>query len=349
MSVTHNEAKPLFLVAEVFLIVDVDGGREMKIRIGHWLPPMSVMLLVVVLTGCGKGNTIVDQEEVPLATPEMMNDASGKSDAENDVMDSGANRKVDGLDGNILGNSLEDYSDAPELPWNDNIPDVFPVNKWGKCVVSQYIQEEIDLWNLYYVEMTMEDVEAYNTLLESEGWDLNDAVNGLMYAYSKGNHQLNITVTEDEEGRLLYGMFLIENGMMTFDDDSGTGNDAHNGEAEDGLGYLVGQGQSILAGFPQDEIPIFKDAELIMVQEIPYEDDKSAYSLMYVSSTDFNTLKEAVVELYENQFGNQMAITDMGEFTILMGESDNYTYTVTLSKSNDETYPVDLQYLVDVK
>lgn len=115
------------------------------------------------------------------------------------------------------------------------------------------------------------------------------------------------------------------------------------------IDHSISQNSVLPDEFPIDEIPLCDNADLIMVQEILYEENRKSFTLLYVSNGNYIDIRDYLINALKNLYGNHILVNDMNVFTTISGESPNYTYSITIAQTKNEDYSLELQFIVDAK
>jgi len=309
------------------------------------------IILALLLSGCGKTVEIKDEEDVPEAAPSSSESNEDKDTKDTNTADDSNNDKKDDSNGDtgsffdgIFGN--KDVDNLEEIKWDKNIPDVFPENENGKCVVSNHIETDGSIWTLYYVDITEKDIEDYNDLLENNGWEqilsmeMGDVSN---YTYAKDEYVISTVAGKDENNGLVYGLFFEEGlDKENIPDQDEMDEDYEEEPVDDTTVY---EEQDLPDDFPKDEIPLFEDG-ILTASNIISTNDEIMFILDYISEKDFDDVSNEMIEVCKDRFGSNLNVVQMGEMTMISGESENYGFSILIGKTDQKDYPVNVSYSV---
>lgn len=284
---------------------------------------LGLMIAVTIgLTGCGDTQQI-EEEAVPAASID--------------------DNKEEASSGGNIGNTMNMGDD---LAWDKRIPDVFPMNSYGTCVLSQTITEDNAqdvVWHLMYQDMSRDDVDDYMTVLRKEGWTSTESILDTLYHFEKGVSQIVLTFGE-EDGETIFAMFLDEDASEeeTYDEDGDYDEDE---DIEDEIEDL---NLSIPDNYPSQEVPLYEKGTLYLAQQITY-DDQTAFAVAYMCEGTFKEVAQEIIDTYNKLGYEETAITQLDKMAFIIGTSDNYSYTVTIGDTEGAKYPVDVSYIVEPK
>lgn len=301
------------------------------------------IILTLILSGCGKTTEIKDKEDLPEAAPSNSDSNEATETEDNDNTDNS-----DDSDGSFLNNLFgkDDINELKEVKWDKNIPNVFPEIKDGKCVLCKRIEVDESVWTLYYVDISEKDIEDYSNLLKKNGWEQVSSMEMgdiSTYTYMKDEYAITATVAKDEDNGLIYGLFLEDRVDKKNIDDREEIEEDYQEEANDDT--IVYDEQELPDDFPKGEIPMFEDGILTVASRILSE-GQLMFMLDYMSEKDFNDISDDLIKAFNDQFASKLNVVEMGEMTMITGESENYGFSVILVKTDQEDYPTNVSYTV---
>lgn len=219
----------------------------MRIKLSDMFKVIGLLIVIVALSGCGvdvkeKVEDILD-EQLPAQSPSEEELPAALTSPDEVEM-------IDGLDDELVEESVESLmAETEAVDWSSEIPEIFVKFKAGYCLVCDHIQDkDDDVWMLTFVDVDLDDVNAYNKALEKNGWTKDDEVLDLMYAYTKEDYETIATIGNSEDGSIWYTLYL-----------------SHEMPNESGSDLNHMDGGDIPKGYPENEVPVYSSSTSIIV------------------------------------------------------------------------------------
>lgn len=284
-----------------------------------------IIMIICVFTGCNDTSVIKEKDK-------MSDESVNENITENEE---------------CLDLSINDLDLFTEVPWPSEIPDAFPENIYGTCFGSEYIEGDDNLWDLYYIDMTVEDIENYKMLLKSEGWIFDDAQEQMglfMSLYTKEKDQILISVNDEDPEEIIVVLYLIRDGGFSFnrEEEPDFGNNTSDNK-------IALRAHTIPEGYPLEEVPLYMEAETIRGMGFPIEDGKTAFTLSSTSTGTLSDIVNKMIQQYETLYGEVEIPVEEEKSIMMSGDTPNYSYMIIFTKTEDIVHPINIQYMVNGK
>ena len=274
---------------------------------------MIIVMSMSLLSACG-GNV---QEMVEDIIEEGLTAQSPKEEeVADEIMESPLENDVIDEDMEFPEESIEDLMDeTEEVLWPKEVPDIFVEFDYGYGLLYEYFKDDNDdVWVLTYVDVDMNDVEAYNKDLEKAGWVLADFEEAFMYVYVQDNYEITITLGSNEDGSIWYTLYL-----------------SHEIPNEGGSDLNHMDGGDIPDGYPADELPVYESATSVLVGAEKIDAGGSTIYLIEIGCDESSEeIAEVILPYLEALNEEKVMKVLVNGNGMLQGESEIWNYTIRL-------------------